>query len=232
MGIVKKIYGNSLKNILFIINPFKKLFIKTLCEVHMYINKQAIEILKNDGFYEVHEFFKPYLESINKGVFWADLDFKSREHFYNPYTHRGLFGCKNSRQDFRYYYGCALVYFDSGDKDMGMTYLGAALHLIQDSTIPQHANIKLLKDHRSFEQWIKAVHNNLKNYEAFDQGIYLDTPYAYIEKNARDAIRIYRRYSKIRNRKHRFYKIAGQIFPMAQRTTAGCLLNFYKAVND
>lgn len=232
MKTIEKIYGNSLNSLLYIMNPLKKMFIKTLCEVHTYINKQAIEILKNDGFYEAYEFFIPYLESINKGVFWADQDFKSREHFYNPYTHKGLFGCKNSRQDFRHYYGCALVYFDSGDKDMAMKYLGAALHLIQDSTIPQHGNIKLLKSHRSFEQWIKAIHNNFKSYEAVEHGIYLDTPYGYIEKNAKDAMGIYYRYSTIGNRKDRFYKIAGQIFPMAQRTTAGCLLNFYNSLNS
>lgn len=231
MNTIEKIYGNSLSSVLHIINPFKKLFIKTLCEVHIYINKQAIEILKNDGFYGAHEFYKPYLESINKGVFWADQDFKSREHFYNPYTHRGLFGCKNSRQNFRHYYGCALVYFDSGDKNMAMKYLGAALHLIQDSTIPQHGNVKLLKNHRSFEQWIKAIHSNFRNYKALDGGIYLDTPYGYVERNARDAIKICHRYSTIGNRKDRFYKIAEQVFPMAQRTTAGCLLNFYNAVN-
>ena len=57
------------------------MFIQTLCEVHMHINKQAIEILKNDGFYEAYEFYKPYLNSINKGVFGLIKISRSREHF-------------------------------------------------------------------------------------------------------------------------------------------------------
>ncbi|MPN16767.1 hypothetical protein SDC9_164113 [bioreactor metagenome] len=115
---------------------------------------------------------------------------------------------------------------------MAMTYLGAAVHLIQDSTVPQHGDIYLLKSHRRFEQWIKAVHDSFENYAASQGGIYLENPYDYIERNAKDAIAIYRRYSLIACRRDRFYRIAGQIFPMAQRTTAGCFLNFYKEVGE
>ena len=230
MDAIEKVYGKGFKTILWFAKPFKKYFVQTFCQVHMFINKRALEILRNDGYVEAYEFFRQYLDTINKGVYWADQDFRSREHFYNPYTHKGLYGCKNSRQRFARYYSCANVYWDLDDKEMAMTYLGAAVHLIQDATIPQHGNINLLKSHRRFEQWIKAVHNNFEGYAATKDGIYLDNPYLYIEKNAKDAIGIYRRYSLIRNRKERFYRIAGQIFPMAQRTTAGCLLNFYKSI--
>ncbi|MCQ1528153.1 zinc dependent phospholipase C family protein [Lutispora saccharofermentans] len=232
MSVVEKVYGRSFKTILWFAVPFKKYFVQTFCQVHMFINKRALEILKNDGHREAYEFFLQYLDEINKGVYWADQDFRSREHFYNPYTHRGLYGCKNSRQRFARYYGCAKVYWDSGDKEMAMTYLGAAVHLIQDSTVPQHGDIYLLKSHRRFEQWIKAVHDSFENYAAFQGGIYLENPYDYIERNAKDAIAIYRRYSLIERRRDRFYRIAGQIFPMAQRTTAGCFLNFYNEVGE
>lgn len=232
MDAVEKVYGESFRTILWLVNPIKKIFVQTFCEVHMFINKRALEILRNDGYIEAYDFFGQYLDAINKGVYWADQDFKSREHFYNPYTHKGLYGCKSSRQKFARYYSCANVYWDSGDKEMAMTYLGAAAHLIQDSTVPQHGNVNLLKSHRKFETWIKKIHDNFENFAATDGGIYLDSPYMYIEKNAKDSIAIHRRYSLIRNREERFYRIAGQIFPMAQRTTAGCLLNFYKGVQE
>jgi len=228
LNIVEKAYGESFKTILWLINPFKKFFIKTLCEVHMFINKRALEILKNDGYVDAYDYLNKYLHQINVGVYWADQDFKSREHFYNPYTYKGLYGCKSSRQKFARYYGCAKVYWDCGDKEMAMKYLGAAVHLIQDATVPQHANVNLLKSHRNFEKWVKKVHNHFEEFAASEGGIYLDNPYLYIEKNAKDSIAIYNRYSTITNKEERFNRIASHVFPMAQRTTAGCFLNFYK----
>ena len=35
-----------------------------------------------------------------------------------------------------------------------MFYIGVCLHLIQDSTVPQHGSGDLFKEHRSFELWI------------------------------------------------------------------------------
>jgi len=232
MDIIEKVYGEGFKTILWFIKPFKKYFVKTYCEVHMFINKRALEILRNDGHAEAYDLLSQYLHQINTGVYWADQDFRSREHFYNPYTHKGLYGCKSSRQKFARYYGCAKVYWDSGDKEMAMTYLGAAVHLIQDATVPQHGNVNLLKSHRSFENWIKKVHDNFESYAASEGGIYLGNAYSYIEYNAKNAIAIYRRYSTIMNREERFQRIAGQIFPMAQRTTAGCFLDFYNDIQE
>ncbi len=49
MKTIESIYGKTFKTMLWFIKPIKKLFIKTLCEVHIFINNQAFEILKNDG---------------------------------------------------------------------------------------------------------------------------------------------------------------------------------------
>ncbi len=35
-----------------------------------------------------------------------------------------------------------------------MFYVGVCLHLIQDSTVPQHGSGDLFKEHRTFELWI------------------------------------------------------------------------------
>lgn len=232
MNTIENAYGKAFKTILFIIQPIKKLFIKTLCEVHIFINNQSLEILKNDGYQAAYEFYLKYKNKLNEGAVWADQDFKSREHFYNPYTKKGLYGCKSSMQRFERYYCNALVYWDCGDYDRGMFYLGAALHLIQDATIPQHGSVNLLKNHRSYEQWVIKVHNDFLSYSIREGGIYLDSAYMYIPYNSKHSIQICNRYSLIKDNTQKYIKIANNTFHMAQRTTAGCLMNFYNKLHD
>jgi phospholipase C len=232
MGLVERAYGTTFKSVLWVIKPIKKMFVKTLCEVHIFINNQAFKILKNDGFVEEYDFFYKNKKSINEGAVWADQDFRSREHFYNPYTHKGLYGCKSSKQKFINYYECALVHWDAGDKEKAFFYLGAALHLIQDSTIPQHGSVNLLKSHRQFEQWIIDVHDDFDYYAVESGGLYYTNPYEYIEKNSKRAVEAFRRYSPIKNDKDKYYKIATIILPLAQQSTAGCLHNFYQKINE
>lgn len=232
MSVIEKTYGTAFKTLLWFIKPIKKMFIETLCEVHVFINNHALEILKNDGHIETYKFYEKYLDSLNEGVVWADQDFKSREHFYNPYTQDGLYGCKSSMDRFKQYYCHALVHWDCGDYAKSMFYLGAAVHLIQDSTIPQHGSINLLKSHRSYEQWIIKVHDDFAHYTIERGGMYLDSPYKYIPYNAKHAIQICTRYSLIKDYTEKYFKIANQTFHMAQRTTAGCLMNFYTKIHD
>lgn len=229
---VENIYGTAFKTVLWFIKPVKKLFIKTLCEVHVFINNQALEILKNDGHEEIYSFFEKHRESLNDGAVWADQDFKSREHFYNPYTQKGLYGCRSSMQNFERYYCHALVHWDCGDYEKAMFYLGAAVHLIQDSTIPQHGSVNLLKSHRSYEQWVIKVHDDFEHYSIKEGGTYLDSPYKYIPYNAKHAIQTATRYSILKDHEAKYEKIANQTFHMAQRTTAGCLMNFYNKIHD
>lgn len=232
MKLLERTYGKTFKTALWLIRPIKKIFVKTLCEVHVFINNQAIEILKNDGYLEDYTFYNQYRKSLNEGAVWADQDFRSREHFYNPYTHKGLYGCKSSKQRFTNYYQCALVHWDGGDKEKALFYLGAAVHLIQDATIPQHGSVNLLKSHRKFEQWIIGVHDNFTHYAITSEGIYLKSAYDYIDSNSKCAIHAYRRYSPIKNDADKYFKIANIILPLAQKSTAGCLHNFYQAINE
>lgn len=228
---IEKLYGDTLKTVLWLVNPVKKIFIKTACEVHIFINNQGFEILKNDGYVDAYNFLTKYKSQLNSGVVWADQDLKSREHFYNPYTMRGLYGCSSSNSLFKKYYSNSIKLWKEGNREKSVFYLGAALHLIQDSTIPQHANIKLLNNHRSYEKWIKRVHDNFGYYCVHKNGVYYDDPYKYIEKNSMKSISIYNKYSLIKDRKQKYSNISYKLFPLAQRTTAGCMLNFYNTLN-
>lgn len=88
---IESAYQHVLKSVFTVANPVKKVIIKTECQVHKYINLHAINILKNDKYLREHAFFQHHIEEINKGAVWADQDFKSSNHFYNPYKKKADF---------------------------------------------------------------------------------------------------------------------------------------------
>jgi phospholipase C len=220
-------YSLVYKNILRAVNPIKKRVVKTECVVHQAINNQSLNILINDGYYDVYNFMSTYIDDINAGVVWADQDLKSSNHFYSPISNRGLYGSSNAKYECESYYHRALNGFVSGDIKEAMFYLGAACHLVQDVTIPQHANVKLLKNHRSFENWIIKMYRCFHRFRAYNGGIYLNSIDRYIELNSREAIKTHEKYSHIKNEHIRFYKITSIILVLAQKTTAGVMVKFF-----
>ncbi|WP_432401375.1 zinc dependent phospholipase C family protein [Wukongibacter sp. M2B1] len=226
----EKAYGNILQYTFAFLNPFKKTIIKTHCNVHKFINIQALRILKNDNFLIAYEFFALHISHINDGAYWADQDFKSSSHLYNPYTKRGLFGRKNAMDLSIEYYENAKAFFLDGNEDKAMFYLGAALHIIQDLTIPQHANVRLLDNHRQYETFVKRTYQYINNFKAIDNAYILDTIQEYVRFNSRVALKVYRKFKNINEKEARYYKIASCTLPLAQRTTAGCMLTFYENV--
>ncbi len=84
-------YERFLKSAFWVLNPFKKIIIKTECQVHTHINFHALTILKNDRYLAEYCFFSNAIEEINRGAVWADQDFKSSNHFYNPYKKKAVY---------------------------------------------------------------------------------------------------------------------------------------------
>ena len=223
----EKTYDYVLKTVFGIANPIKKSLIRTQCKVHKYINRRALNIIKNDEYFEEYNFFSSYILDINQGAVWADQDFKSTNHFYSPYKKKGLYGRKSAMDLGVDYYSKALNLWDKGEFNQSLFYLGATLHLIQDMTIPQHANIRLLDNHRQYENYIKRTYEYLEDFQV-DTGSYLlDSVEDYIRFNARIALKIYDNFKKIRNHEYRYYRIAKCALPLAKRTTAGAMIMFY-----
>ncbi|NLJ98820.1 MAG: phospholipase [Tissierellia bacterium] len=223
----EKTYDYVLKTVFGIANPIKKSLIRTQCKVHKYINLRALNIIKNDEYFEEYNFFSSYILDINQGAVWADQDFKSTNHFYSPYKKKGLYGRKSAMDLGVDYYSKALNLWDKGEFNQSLFYLGATLHLIQDMTIPQHANIRLLDNHRQYENYIKRTYEYLEDFQV-DTGSYLlDSVEDYIRFNARVALKIYDNFKKIRNHEYRYYRIAKCALPLAKRTTAGAMIMFY-----
>jgi phospholipase C len=224
---LERTYGKAVKGLIFAVNPLKKMIMKTHCTVHKFINLQAIDILKNEGYDEEYGFYKKYVKPFNHGVAWADQDLKSSNHFYHYEKEKGLYGFSDALTECKKYYAKALKYIELGEADKCLFYFGAACHLVQDTTVPQHVNNKLLKSHRSFEMWIIGrlltdysfpVHNGINRFESLRE---------YFRHNAREANRIYDKYYDIASKEERYHKVATETLREAQMSTAGFMLDFY-----
>lgn len=223
---VERYYSHLVKNIFRITNPIKKQIVKTECKVHKFINIEALEILKADGYVNEHAYMKKYIRELNAGVVWADQDYKSINHFYNPVRNKGLYGFSNAQMECFNYYTKALIKYFEGDEKTAMFYLGAACHLIQDVTIPQHVNIKLLKQHRKYEQWLIEVFEKHNEFKAKNGGIYLNSIKEYMLYNSRVALDAYNQFIHEENQEKKFYETTLIILLTAERTTSGLILNY------
>lgn len=232
MKFLEQSYSYVFKKILKTINPVKKRIMKAECIVHKFINTQSLIVLKNDGHMEAYKLMKSYISDINAGVVWADQDLKSSNHFYNPDRKKGLYGSSDAKKECISYYTRALnEYFNGNIKD-SMFYLGAACHLIQDLTVPQHANVHLLKNHKNYENWVIRAHRHHDEFKIEEGGIYFNSLERYIEFNSKEAINTYTKYSHIENRQVRFHIITSEILTMAQATTAGLMFKFHKDIQE
>jgi len=82
--------------------------------------------------------------------------FEKCQSFYNPDRKKGLYGNNNALSLAVTYYNKALEYWYDLQPNLAMFYLGAAVHLVQDMTVPHHANVRLLDNHRQYENFIKG----------------------------------------------------------------------------
>jgi len=128
------------------------------------------------------------------------------------------------------YYVKSIRLYKKLDLARSMFYLGAALHLIQDVTIPQHVNIRLLENHRQFENFVKRTYDNVDVFQAHHGAYLLSTLENYMKFNARTALKIYKRFRYVKNDESRYYRITKCTLPLAQRTTAGAMIMFYNHI--
>ncbi len=228
---IEKQYGRAVRSIMKSVNPVKKLIIKTSCLVHKVINEKALELILKEGFEEQYNFYKNNINKMNAGTVWADQDFKSTNHFFHFKEEKGLFGFSNALVECTKYFTIAIKLNRSEQLDKSLFYFGAACHLVQDATVPQHVNNRLLNSHRNFELWImdRVVNNNIsinpvkiKSYEKVED---------YIKENAKFANIIYEKYNNIEIKEERYESIATKIIEEAVQTTAGIMLDFYKMLS-
>lgn len=222
-------YGKTVRKIYVVINPFKKIIIKTTCVVHKYINCIAIEILKKQGLEEEYRFFSKNIDCINEGTVWADQDFKSSNHFYHYETGEGLYGFSSALEEFKKYYNMSIGYLRAGDTKKSLFFLGAACHVAQDSTVPQHIRKRLLDNHRGFELWIIAKLASGFQFKKGTEIILEEDMEDYIKNNARYSNSVYSKYEFIKDLNLKNTRISEGIIPRAEMSTSGIMINYYKS---
>lgn len=227
---IEATYGKALKGIMFAVNPLKKTFLKTYCTIHKFINIQALDILKNEGYTKEYDYFRGYIADINKGVTWADQDFKSSNHFYHFSKGKGLYGFSDALTLCKKYYNISLAALNKNEIEKAMFYLGASIHLVQDTTVPQHVNNKLLGSHRGFELWIISKFMTDYAFCAETGTIRYKKLDDYIKTNALMANNTFLKYMNIPDREERYWKISTAIISEAERTTAGMFLDYYSII--
>jgi phospholipase C len=229
---VELTFGRTIKGIMFAVNPLKKRVMKTNCTVHKFINMIAIEILKNEGYMEQYEFYKTHIKELNRGVTWADQDFKSSSHFYHYEKGKGLYGFSDALTECRKYYKKAECYIKAERMNKAIFYLGAACHLVQDATVPQHVNNKLLKSHRKYELWIISRLFSDYAYLNFKDIKRYNTLQEYVQNNSSIANETHLKYSDIESTDERYSEVSKILIKEAQSTTAGVLLDFYEYIHE
>lgn len=228
MGRIELTYGKTLKRIMLMTIPIKKLLIKTHGITHKFINENCMKILNNETYYDVSIFMKNYIGYINEGAVWADTDYKSSNHFYNIDTLKGLYGFSNLLKEFKKYYDTVLYYIEKRSIEKTMFYVGVCMHLIQDSTVPQHGSVDLFNEHRKFEMWIKSkvqrdeefkVEKGIQRFERLDD---------YIVENIRYSQAVNRENINVLDKEERYRNIATKILRQAHETSTGFLIDIYE----
>lgn len=225
---LENVCSTALSGTLKVVNPIKKTIIKTNCEVHLFIQKNALDILKHSQYIDEYNLFIKYLPQINRGLVWADQDFKSYSHFYNPRESKGLYASEYNALDIaKFYYKQALIYYRNGKYEKSMFYFGASCHIIQDLTIPQHAKGKLLDNHRQFELYVKSNYKKIKRFKSYEEPLILNSVEEYANYNSLNALKIDYIHRNINDLNTKFYLIALNAIKLAQTSTAGYMIMFY-----
>lgn len=198
------------------------------CVVHKAINCQALNILRNDKHIDCYCFLIQFVKQLNMGVAWADTKFRSLAHFYNPNINRGLPLFKNALTLAKSYYSLAQKNIRI-NIDKALFFLGAAAHLIQDMTVPQHASRNLFGNHYRFEKYIEDNYF-LKDFSVHNNGQYNLSVEQYLKLNAAFALSVMVECELIENHTKRYFEISKRIIPLAQRSTAGLFYEFYKEI--
>ncbi|HMM22199.1 MAG TPA: zinc dependent phospholipase C family protein [Selenomonadales bacterium] len=195
---------------------------------HEFCNRQAIAILRQDGFGRCADTFERQLAALNAGVYWADEGCKNVGHYLDLKADKGLWRFPSATVEFRRYFGQALYHARRNTWYEAAFFLGAAAHLVQDLCVPHHATAKVFSGHQQYETWVEK---RRANYLVDRGGIYAagHPSHELLLKNARLAAEFL---DQVDNRatSGSYHQATGILLPQAQRTTAGLFYQFYAAV--
>lgn len=225
LGICEKHIWPAFKLILSAGTPIQRL-IDGGGETHLFINHQALNILKNDKRLSAYKLILKYISYVDLGNQWADQGWKCFAHYYKPQSGKGFIPWVSAVTEGVGYFNRAITSWKNDNHQESMFYLGAAAHIVQDMCVPHHAMGIPFNGHRKFEIW--AIDN--KGYFKLDKGgLYrqLNGIKDLIDSNA---ITAQRYYNDVANYNNRYVNAGKEMLYLAQKTTAN-LFDYFSIVS-
>lgn len=199
-------------------------FIDKPGDTHKFLTTQGIIILKNDGWTNAAGYFNKYINHIINGNFWADLFWKNATHHYNPNTGHGLWVWPSAVVQCKIWFKISTTAWSKKKYSKSLFFLGACIHLVQDTCQPYHSNCIILDGHQRYESWVDI---NKQKWAIYEGGQYdaSDTPEGWVRKNAEFS---HSHLSNLTKNNINWCETTKNMIEMAQRTTAGFLLYFFR----
>lgn len=193
---------------------------------HGFCNAQAVSILASDGAAPNVDFFRYFLQEIDRGSAWADSQWKNIDHYFNPDTGRGIWPFGNAMDTFQQYLADAMKQARRGNRRKAAFFLGAAAHLLQDLCVPHHARGRMFNGHQDYEGWVL---DHFGEYAVDCRGCYLKTKKItdLATDNARTAAALFDAVDLERGCVD-YAGVTAITLPLAQKATAGLFENFYR----
>lgn len=211
------------KLLLTVVSPLQSI-IDRPGKTHEFCNRQALTILRNDGYTDCATFIEKYLQEFNAGVYWADQGWKNVSHYFVPSSGSGLWHFSNAVEEYSAFIAQAKAKIINHDYGRAVFFLGAAVHLVQDLCVPHHARSKLFCGHKEYEQWAEK---NCVRYAIREQGLYNDSLTSdRLIKNAATAADMLPLVNEQASGSD-YHKATSVLLPMAQQSTAGMLQQFF-----
>ncbi|NPV91838.1 MAG: phospholipase [Firmicutes bacterium] len=220
-------YRSAARALLATTSPIQEL-ISTYGNTHSYCNRQAIEIMANDGWREESRIARQYEKEINEGSAWADQGWKNVGHYYNPAVGRGLSTWPSAVDEFSKYLKAAKQCIRDRKPGLAFFNLGAAAHLVQDLCVPHHSRNMILAGHMQYEKWVEK---RAEDYLVDRGGVYEEGETAFERWAVENAAASYDWFTAVKTASNRgFHLVTSILLPQAQRSTAGFFQQFIKRV--
>ncbi len=197
----------------------------------------TIQVLGNDGKQYAARYFQAedlhgvtLLQWMKDGIADCDRLDLARNHYYNPYTEKGLTAL-NSADLCQQYYDQAIENYKRGDYSGSAYNLGRALHMVMDSTVPHHSANDPLNGHSEYEAWI---HERQGRFTVVDGGLYgyADTAREFVTQNANVSFSLYEMVRSDNSTDVNFESVAKTIEPLAIRTSAAFLALYLDEIRE
>lgn len=210
---------------------------------HQFIMDQLPAIWETDGHNELAALLRGgWLSDLKRGTIRADQTlWDSREHYMDPNAHQGLLFFAAAGDVAEAQFMQAETAWRAGDHKTAIFYLGWAMHMVQDLTVPHHARLTFLDYHREYEAWVLAHQTELPvattgiySIPSGTQGHFVDSsqPFDWVDFAAHESWDLLDGVDGVDGMGDNDYRsVASRMVPFAEQVSAGFLYRMLERLN-